>query len=88
MSPSSLLCHQPPSCLTNPRLANSCSLAFPCHRSSFLVCKEVPQVILEASPGSCRMGFPPQWSCGTLGILRLREERRAIVWSLERGPRA
>lgn len=88
MSPSSLLCHQPLSCLTNPGLANSSSLAFPCHRSSLLVCKVAPQIILEGSPGSRRMGFPPQWSCGTLGILRLREERRAVVWSLGRGPGA
>lgn len=76
----------PPSNLTNPGLANYSSLALPCHRSSFLVCKVVPWIILEGCPGSCRMGFPPQWSCGTLDILRLREDRRAVVWFLKRGP--
>lgn len=86
MSPSSFLCHHPLPCLTNPGLANYSSLAFPYHRSSFSVFKVAPPIILEGCPGSRRMGFPLQWSCGTLGILRLREERRAVVWFWGRWP--
>lgn len=87
MSPSSFLCHRPSSCLTNPGLANCSSLAFPYHRSSFLVFKVAPPIILEGCPGSRRMGFPLQWSRGTLDILRLREDRGAVDWFRERGLR-
>lgn len=85
MFPSSFLCHRSPVLFHQPGLANCSSLPFPCHRSSFLVCKVAPWVLLEGFPGLRRMGFPPQWSCGTLDILRLREERRAVVWFLEKG---
>lgn len=70
-----------------PGLANHSSPPFPYHRSSFLVCKVAPWILPEGCPGSSRMGFPPRWPCGTLDILRLREERRAVVWFLERGPK-
>ncbi|EGW01399.1 hypothetical protein I79_021920 [Cricetulus griseus] len=40
----------PTICLTNPGLADSSGLAFPYSRSSFVVCKVMPGIILEGYP--------------------------------------